>query len=165
MLNSDENRNLVISVFPKLGGDVDFKIIDGPTPDYNCFAWAANHDDVFWQPIPKEKRPLLGLDGVSYNWPFDAAEDTKLTTIISIFSKIGYEECNDGVLEDGLRKVALYGTKDNITHAARQLVTGKDRGKWTSKLGQWFKINHGDATTIEGKDYGNVIKYLRMPFP
>jgi len=33
MLNSDENRNQVISVFPELGGDIGFKITDDPSPD------------------------------------------------------------------------------------------------------------------------------------
>jgi hypothetical protein len=92
MLNSDENRNQVISVLPRLGGDINFKITDYPSPDYNCFAWAANHKNVFWQPVPKEMRPILGFDGVSYDWPFDAAEDTKLSTMILIYSKLGYEE-------------------------------------------------------------------------
>lgn len=165
MLNSDENRNQVISVLPKLGADVNFKITDNPSPDYNCFAWAANHKDVFWQPIPKEMRPILGFDGVSYDWPFDAAEDTKLSTMILIYSKLGYEECEDSLIEEGFRKIALYGTEDKVTHAARQLVSGKERGKWTSKLGQWFQIQHGDPTTIEGEDYGPAFKYLRMPFP
>jgi len=102
---------------------------------------------------------------VSFDWPFDAAEDTKLSTMISIFSKSGYEECTDSDIEEGFRKIALYGTEDKITHTARQLVSGKNRGKWTSKLGIWFQIQHGDPKTIEGTDYGLVIKYLKMPFP
>jgi len=68
---------------------------------------------------------------VSFDWPFDAAEDTKLSTMISIFSKSGYEECTDSDIEEGFRKIALYGTEDKITHTARQLVSGKNRGKWT----------------------------------
>jgi hypothetical protein len=165
MLNSDENRKKIISKFPKLIGDKDFKVVDYPSPNYNCFAWAANHKDVFWQPIPLDKRPFQRFDGVSFDWPFVAAEDTKLSTMIMIFSKLGYIECLDGAIEEGYRKVALYGTEEEVTHAARQLVNGKDKGKWTSKLGPSFEIIHGDPTSIEGKDYGPIIKYLRMPFP
>ena len=62
--------------------------------------------------------------------------------MISIYSKIGYEVCNDGTLEEGYRKIALYGTKDNITHAARQLVSDKERGKWTSKLGRRVMVSN-----------------------
>lgn len=164
MLNSDENRKKVIDSFPKLIGDKDFKIVKAPSPDYNCFSWAANHDNVFWQPLPIDKRHLVSFDGVSYDWPFGAAADCKLSTMISIFSALGYMECVDGSLEAGFRKIAFYGTEDEVTHAARQLISGKDRGKWTSKLGTWFEIQHGDATTIEGNDYGSVIKYLKMTF-
>ncbi len=165
MLNSDDNRTQVLSCFPGLIGDPDFKITDEATSDYNCFAWAAHHRDVFWSPLPIDRRPFQRPDGVSLDWPFDAAEDTKLSTMISIYSNYGYEVCNDGLLEEGYRKIALYGTSDCITHAARQLVTDKERGKWTSKLGQWFQITHGDPTTIEGNEYGPVIQYLRVQFP
>ena len=165
MLNSDENKKLIIAKFPNLVGDASFKVIDKSSPDYNCFAWAANHSDIFWTPLPRDKRPFHDFDGVSYNWPFDAAEDTKLTTMIGLFSKLGYKVCDNGSIEEGYRKVALYGTNDEITHASRQFVTGNDRGKWSSKLGQWFLIRHGAPSTIEGKEYGDVITYLRMPFP
>ena len=165
MLNSDENRNKIIKSFPKLVGDKDFKIVGDQSPNYNCFAWAANHKDTIWQPMRIGLRPLHILDGVSFDWPFDAAEDTKLSTMIMIFSKLGYKECSDGEYEEGFRKVVLYGTEEEVTHAGRQLVNGKEKGKWTSKLGLSFEIIHGDPTTIEGKDYGLVISYLRMPFP
>jgi hypothetical protein len=166
MLNSDENRKKVIGRFPKLLRDKDFKIVKKDSPDYNCFAWAANHEDVFWTPLPFgiDKGPITALDGVSYDWPFGVTNDSKLSTMISIFSTLGYVECVDGSLEAGFRKIAFYGTEDEVTHAARQLIAGKDRGKWTSKLGPWFAIQHGDATTIEGNDYGLVIKYLKMAF-
>jgi len=164
MLNSDENRKTIIDKFPKLNGDKNFKIVKPPSPDYNCFAWAAQYDNVFWQPLPLDKRPLIAFDGVSYDWPFGAANDSRLSTMISIFSNLGYIVCVDGSLEDGFRKIAFYGTEDEVTHAARQLVAGKDRGKWTSKLGPWFEIQHGDATTIEGKEYGPVNEYLKMTF-
>jgi hypothetical protein len=164
MLNSDENREKIISAFPKLKDDSHFKITKRPCPDYNCFAWAANHDDVFWTPLPEDKRPL-NYGGVSYNWPFDQAEDTKPETMIRIFSKLGYVICENGDYEDGYRKIALYIKDDNITHAARQLVSGKLKGLWTSKLGQWFEIIHGTAYTIEGDGYGTVIQFMRMSFP
>jgi hypothetical protein len=165
MLNSNENRNFLIRSFPKLAGDKDFKVSEDQSPNYNCFAWAANHKDIIWEPLPIGLRPIHRLDGVSFDWPFDAAEDTKLPTMINLFSKLGYEECTDGTYEEGYRKVVFYGTEEAVTHAGRQLVNGKDKGKWTSKLGLSFEIIHGDPSTIEGKDYGSVIKYLRMPFP
>jgi len=164
MLNSDENRKAIIDKFPKLNGDKNFKIVKPPSPDYNCFAWAAIYDNVFWTPLPTDQRPTFILDGVRLNWPFGEANDSKLSTMISIFSALGYVACVDGSLEAGFRKIAFYGTEDEVTHAARQLIAGKDRGKWTSKLGPWFEIQHGDATTIEGNDYGPVIKYLKMAF-
>lgn len=165
MLNSDENKKNIIELFPLLEHDKDFKITGKPNPNYNCIAWAACVDDAWWWALPLDKRPIH-LDGVKYDWPFDAANDSTLQTFTEIFSKLKYVLCNDGDYEDGFRKICIYGNNtDDVQHAARQHTVGKDKGLWSSKLGQGFRINHGTAYTIEGDIYGKVLQFMKCPWP
>lgn len=166
MLDSETNRQKVISDFPRLRDDDTFKIVDGENPNYNCIAYAGFHDDVWWQPLPEGKRPIISFDGVTYDWPFGAANNTLLATYVGIFQKLGYEVCDNEELEEGFRKIALYGSSVlNVSHAARQIVTGKDAGKWKSKLGQSFLIKHKNASMIEGEAYGTILQFMKHKFP
>jgi hypothetical protein len=165
MLNSDENRTEIIALFPGLEHDKDFKITDKPNPNYNCIAWAACVDDAWWWALPLDKRPAY-LDGVKYDWPFDAVNDTKLNTFVGIFTKLKYVPCDNGDYEDGFRKICIYGNSpDDVQHAARQFNVGKYKGVWTSKLGQGFKINHSTAYSIEGDIYGKVLQFMKCQWP
>jgi hypothetical protein len=166
MLNSDANRAAVISHFPSLATDNDFEIVRGTNPDYNCIAWAACYDNVWWEPLPENKRPITRFDGVVFDWPFDAPSNSKVETLIGIFKNKRYETCNDGNIENGYRKICFYGNDiDNITHASRQFIGGKYHGKWTSKLGASFEIIHGTPYTIESTEYGNVLQFMKVKFP
>jgi hypothetical protein len=69
---------------------------------------------------------------------------------------LGYEECENGDLEIGYQKVAIYAIGGSVKHMARQLPDGK----WTSKLGQWVDISHA-LSGVEGIDYGKVVQFLK----
>jgi hypothetical protein len=76
------------------------------------------------------------------------------------FGTVGYKEWKreNGELERGYEKVAIFVDPNNEpTHAARQLPNGM----WTSKLGVWKDVEHAKLASIEGGDYGKVVKYLR----
>jgi hypothetical protein len=161
MLNSEENRNKVINWFPKLKDDNNFEIIGGEDPNYNCIAWVAFYDNVWWEPLPEDQRSIV-LDGVCYDWPLGAANDKKLTTLIEIFIDRHYVECNNGDYEEGYRKIALYSIGDEYTHGARQICVGKDKGRWTSKIGQSFLITHSIPELLENPTYGQVKQYLKI---
>jgi len=167
LLNSDENRNKLILGFPKLEADPHFEITDGETPDYNCIANAACVFNRWWWPLPEDKRPQYGLDGVIYDWPFDAPYNHKLETYMYIFQKKGkYQECKDGLYEEGFRKVCFYGNdNNNIQHAARQLVADPHIGLWTSKMGQSFRIIHGIPESVESNTYGKVLAFMKSKWP
>ena len=166
MLNSDANRACVISHFPKLAADSDFLIVRGINPNYNCIAWTACYDNIWWQPLPENQRPIVGLDGVVFDWPYNAPNNSKIETLTGIFKNKGYEICTDENLENGFRKICFYGeTIQDVKHAARQLVGGKNNGKWTSKLGPGFEIIHGTPFTIESVPYGKVIQFMKVKFP
>ena len=83
-----------------------------------------------------------------------------------VFSKKQYTACENGDYEEGFGKICLYGKSTNeITHASRQITFGKDKGKWTSKLGTQFTINHGTAYFIESQEYGEVIQFMKRQWP
>ena len=105
-------------LFPKLTRE-NHEITSPATVRYNCIAWAARNTERWWQP------------GVF--WPVDSSRDDHgIGNVVEAFRSLGYEECDDGTLEAGFEKLALYGSAMMYTHAARQLPDGK----WTSKLGQ-----------------------------
>lgn len=93
-----------------------------------------------------------------------ATEPTVTTAaFLSAYGTLGFTLCFDGVLEDGVEKLALYGTgpkgSEVPTHAALQL----ENGEWTSKLGPFEDIRHTSASSVEGPVYGHVICYLARP--
>jgi hypothetical protein len=87
------------------------------------------------------------------------AED--IPSFIAVFATLGYEPCNDGSLEAGFLKIALFAdAHGRPQHAARQLPSGK----WTSKLGVHEDISH-ILFGVEGRHYGTVVNYLKRKIP
>lgn len=116
-------------------------------PRYNCIAWAAGDDKKFWWPT------YPGF------WPKGIPRDTTLSVFRDAYSLHGFEECEDGALEIGFEKIAIYvDTSNTPTHAARQLADGK----WTSKLGPQWDISHVSYSSIEGDEYGRVAMFMRQ---
>ena len=101
------------------------------------------------------------IDGVDY-WPSKELMEPSIQNFIDAFRLKGYEVCDGYQHEDGYQKVALYALPNSnmCTHAARELRNGF----WTSKLGEWQDIQHGDPTTIENNNYGNVRCILKREF-
>ena len=130
-------------LFPNLTDD-NHLITSPKTIDYNCIAWAAGNTQRWWQP--------------GAFWPIESTrDDYGIGELVLAFKSLGYEECSDGVLEDGFEKVALYSLGMMYTHAARQLPDGQ----WTSKLGQLEDITHTTPDAIAGSDYGEVAQYMK----
>lgn len=114
---------------------------------YNCIAWAANKNDEPWWP---------GVKG--YFWPTGFPKTETLDTFINVFEGyVGYERCEDGLLEVGYEKVAIFSKGDKVKHMARQL----ENGKWTSKMGNYEDIEHNDLRAIEDGMYGKVVRFLK----
>ncbi len=76
-----------------------------------------------------------------------------LECFVAAFETLQYARCESEEYEDGFEKIAIlvdpFTTKP--THAARQLTTGR----WTSKLGHSFDIEH-DLRGGCGQIYGTV---------
>lgn len=118
------------------------------TYEYNCIGWAAGEDDRWWWPI--------GEPPVFY-WPPGVSKALTAQSFIDAFGTLGYKICANAELEDGFEKVALYLTKEGVpTHMARQL----DDGRWASKLGPQWDIEHKTPAAVAGKAYGSAQVFL-----
>ncbi len=116
---------------------------------YNCIAFAAGDLQRWWWPSEDDYWP----DGVPRVVAFDA--------FVLAYKMLGYSPCDDGSLELGCEKIALFG-KDrgdgNIvpTHAAIQLSDGR----WASKLGRCEDVYHATLEAVDGPAYGTVVRFL-----
>lgn len=113
---------------------------------YNCIAWAASDDTRWYEPDPYGQ----------YYWPNGINRDYTIEAYINLYESLGYTRCDNGDLEDGFLKVAVFAITDIPTHAARQM----DDGNWTSKLGKNIDVRHSIFSIVNGV-YGEVVQYLR----
>ncbi|MGB3310360.1 MAG: hypothetical protein WBA86_11505 [Nodosilinea sp.] len=116
------------------------------TRTYNCFAYAAG-DDRWWSP-----KPMPG-----YYWPPGVPREVTIASCIAAYETLGFRLCDNGELEDGYEKIALYALASGVpTHAALQL----DSGDWSSKLGHLEDISH-ELFGLQGEEYGEVVKFMK----
>jgi hypothetical protein len=139
------SRSAVNAVFPNLRAG-RFLLTSPATAKYNCIAWAAGETSKWWWPTP----------GVYY-WPAGIPSEETLDAFVAAFATLGFSPSNDGALESGFEKVALYALAGRPTHMARQLASGK----WTSKLGRDIDIEHETPIEVESPLYGTVARFLR----
>ena len=140
-----------LAAFPALTRH-NHRITSDASDEYNCFAWAAGETTNWWDPA----------DG--YYWPLTVASNADdVQSFAAAFATKGYVVCEDGALERGIEKIAIYvHATDGPTHAALQLPNGK----WTSKLGVWEDIEHDSEHDLEGalpNSYGEVHTYMQRP--
>ena len=119
------------------------------TTAYNCIAWSVGRVDVWWWPDSSEETV----------WPETVPREVTLAAFVAAFATVGYQLCENGELEVGWEKIALYALAGVPTHAARQLADGS----WTSKLGRGPRVSHNTTRGVEGPLYGLVACFLRRP--
>ncbi len=125
----------------------DYQVTSPKSQEYNCFSWAAEDTERWWQPIPGEQ----------FYWPDGVPQEETLDAYIQAYQTLGYEPSDDDQLELGYQKIAIYVVSSGIpTHAARQLPNGK----WTSKLGWLEDIEH-ELDGLIGDRYGVVGQILK----
>lgn len=137
-------------IFPNLGND-EYQVTSPALRRYNCIAWAAGDDGRWWEP---------GLPCGGYYWPSDAPQENTLDGWARTFATFGFTPCDDGEIEEGVVKVAIYAAANQTpTHMARQLPSGG----WTSKLGRLEDIRHATPGSLIGEPpaYGTVARFLK----
>ncbi len=125
--------------------DEAYSITSDKSGRYNCIAWALGENERWWWPDAVEE----------YHWPESVAREESVAAFLQAFATMGYSPCEDGELETGVHKIALYARDGKPTHAARQLPDGL----WTSKLGSLQDISH-TLNALIGDRYGEVIKFF-----
>lgn len=150
-----ERDAVVDAEFPAAAAD-GYELTSESDDSYNCIAWAADENQLNWWPMPF---PMPGI-----YWPPDAPRVHSLEAFIQAYATIGYNDCgNNGALEVGVEKIALYATPDGKPqHAAKQTETGV----WWSKLGPYKDIKHTSPAALESSElgetaYGRVVRYLK----
>jgi len=95
-------------------------------------------------------------------WPSGIPMVATEETFVQLLGLRGYSPCASPAHETGYEKIALFVSDSQVTHAARQLPSGR----WTSKCGQNVDIEH-DLHDLEGPRYGKVKLLLarRLPCP
>jgi hypothetical protein len=145
--------------FPKLRVGKD-KVTSDKTPPksprpYNCVAWAAHDDTIWWEYDPEE------IAGFKTYWPSGLTEDGSVESWVKMFeSEFNYKKATNGRYERGFEKIAIYGMDKKATHVARQV--GKNR--WISKLGFNYDIEHRTLEclcTHSDNGYGDVVQFLK----
>ena len=138
-------KNQIRSLFPLLNND--FEITSNPTPSYNCIAWAADNDSLWWWPDSM---------GQCY-WPDYAPREETIDAFIIAYEGLGYRVCNNGDFKNGFTNIAIFASDfGEPRHASRQLANGK----WTSKLGKGHDISH-EIGGVSGKQYGSIKVFMK----
>jgi hypothetical protein len=133
--------------FPGLA-PAQYKLTSQISGDYNCIGWAADDTDRWWWPSE---------DGY---WPDVLPLVNTLENFVNAFRLLGYSPCDTADLETGYEKVVIYrGADGSIKHMAKQL----ESGRWSSKLGQVWDIEHSTPAELIGENYGWPVQYLRRP--
>jgi hypothetical protein len=140
--------------FPNLGKWEERSLsthVGGPTPRYNCYAFAAGDDTRRWEPDPS----------MQYYWPTSNRAFT-IPAFIEGYQTRRYEVCSDGVLEDGYEKIVFYVDSSRIVqHAACQISDGR----WISKLGDEEDIIHETPQSLASAVYGQPVCYMKRAVP
>jgi hypothetical protein len=140
MSAEDKIRNF----FPKLKAQ-PWRVTSKDTKDYNCLAWAAGETHRRWD-----------LDR-NYYWPEGVPREQTISAFVAAYETRGFVECENGDLEHGYEKIAIYAINGRPQHAARQL----GNGAWTSKLGDWWDIEHATVEGVESNSYGDVAVFMK----
>jgi hypothetical protein len=136
--------------FPNLASS-GWKETSDPTDRYNCVAFALYDTNQWWE--------LLAVPVKGYYWPPGIKRGDTVQSWIKVYEIHGYRVCEDGRLEDGFEKVAIYEKDEEPMHVARQL----EDGTWTSKLGPDEDIEHNTLDALEGDFYGTATTWLKRP--
>ncbi len=135
----------------RLGG---YRVTSDADRRYNCIAWAVGDTERWWDPV-----------NPNGYWPKGVERGESTDVIQAGLRTAGFESCEDGELEDGVEKIALFEHEGEFTHVARQL----ENGRWSSKLGKDCDIEH-ELMMVENVAgpwaayrYGTVVAFMSRP--
>jgi hypothetical protein len=131
-----------------------YKLTSPKAFGYNCVAWAVGDTKNFWDDFRIRGKRVKG-----YFWPEGISADT-LEGWKAVFELHNYRECESESFEPEFEKVAIYiYPNGDPSHVARQIGSGK----WSSKLGLSFDIEHETLDSLNGEEYGSVGVIMQRP--
>ena len=130
--------------FPNLRSQ-GFTVAEPPSDRYNCIAYAAGDNNRWWEYTRR------------HYWPSYATRSARIESLQEVFAGLGFEECDDGSIEPGYQKVALYEDDGEYQHASIQMPSGA----WRSKMGEGPVIEHFSPDSLSGGPYGNPTVFMR----
>lgn len=149
------NRFLMMSIFPDLKNDNNFKLLSDRDDTYNCIAWAMGYNDR-WVDIE---------DSPGHWWPNGVSKDMSPQSLIDAFCAEGFEISDNADPEDGYYKAVLYKSNflGNWTHAARILTSEIEYSKF-GKL--WDGLHSHNVLSNTGflyssSSYGEAFAYMK----
>jgi hypothetical protein len=149
--NAAADNELIEAHFPRLAREA-YSVTSPQDDRYNCVAWIGRNRDQWLEP---------GFDGGT--WPREVSDEEldagDLSEFVRLFEGWGYQSCDDGRLEEGVEKIAVYAAGDDFDHVAYQ----RPDGTWSSKLGRLNDIRHDDENALAGPggfEYAPVQLYM-----
>ena len=139
-------------LFPDL---MDYVVTSAKDKTYNCIALLPSGT-----PLRKWDAEMLPHIPATFGCrrPLKMTTTAYQLTMARMFVHLGYTVCDNGNLEAGWQKVALYAfNEDNWLHAAIQ----ESSGEWSSKLGNSYDIRHKTPPCVEGPVYGKVMRFMK----
>src|SRR5262249_47589624 len=140
---------------PRLNDQIG-EIKSKATTRYNCIAWAAGVQTQWWWP----DRAMVARK-LCY-WPPKVPIELSFDAFFQAYGTLGYQQCNDGDLEAGYEKVAIFGKRNAFgvlepTHAALKCADGR----WTRKRGPHKDEEQNTLDAVDGQTYGAAVHYRR----
>ena len=127
------------------------RITSPATDEYNCVAWVERDSQHWWEP--------------GFYWPSSVPEptgDVDLPAYVDLFLQLGFEICGSGSLEPGYLKIALYASRGQFHHVAKQLPSGA----WSSKIGFLHDVRHETVGALEDVSmFANAVATVFMLRP
>ena len=129
----------------------EHQVTSDPTDAYNCVAWLQRDFHHRWDP--------------DFHWPADLPcpeGSPDLDSYCELFRRWGFVPCDDGSLEQGFLKIAIYSKAGYFHHVAKQLRIDA----WSSKIGDAHDLWHRELSALHDSVYflgAIVTHYMRRP--
>ncbi len=143
----------------------DFELSSGREPECSCLSYVVGDKERHWWPpgpLATRRSDLLIPLGPPNVWPVDLPPDLSLPNVRALLSRLGFDDCKDPRTIDPRSSLVVAIFLDDggaPAHFAQQLANGK----WLSKLGDGFDIEHRTTHSVEGGANGTLAHHMCRP--
>jgi hypothetical protein len=145
------SRQDLDAILPTLARD-GYRITSPSNDQYNCVAWVGRSQSAWWE-------PALAIGTWFRKVDESELDEGDMDEYIALFEFWGYKRCQEGSLETGVEKIAVFGSEQDFDHVAYQ----RPDGDWSSKLGPLNDIRHPCVESLVGKggmEYRPIVVFM-----